>query len=94
MHLPNESSMALALFEDFESDYFQTNGFYGRPAFMELARRFDLPEQRSAMILDTFTARKDAISHLIDQSFLSPAAKQNYQKRFTNRLYAIRPNTK
>ena len=46
MHLPNESRMALDLFVDFESDYFTTNGFYGRPDFIELARRFDLPEQR------------------------------------------------
>jgi serine/threonine-protein kinase HipA len=93
-HLPNESSMALDLFDDFESDYFQINGFYGRTDFMELARRFELPEQRSAMILNTFAARKDAILNLIDRSFLNPAAKQDYQKRFTDRLHAIRPNTK
>src|SRR5690606_9531887 len=86
MHLPNESRLALELFDDFESDHFKTNGFYGRPDFMELSRRFGLPEKRSEAILDRFLAQQIAVRGMIDRSFLSPRAKTDYSDRFTDRL--------
>ena len=46
MHLPNESRTALDLFDDFESNFFKQNGFYGRPDFIKSCR-FPAP------ILDT-----------------------------------------
>ncbi len=91
MHLPDESRMALDLFDDFESEYFKTNGFHGRPDFTELARRFDLPGKRSEMILNNFPAQQSAIRDLIARSFLSRAAKEDYSKRFTDRLRTMRP---
>lgn len=90
MHLPNESRMALDLFDDFESDYFKMNGFYGRPDFTELARRFDLPEKRSEAILNRFPGQQATVQKLINRSFLSRASKEDYFKRFTDRLRTMR----
>lgn len=89
LHLPNESRTALDLFDDFESDFFKQNGFYGRPDFMELARRFGLPEKRAEAVLKTFPIRKQGVENLIARSFLSADGKQDYLVRFTDRLRAI-----
>jgi serine/threonine-protein kinase HipA len=88
MHLPNESRTALDLFDDFESDFFKQNGFYGRTDFMELARRFGLPKKRAEIILDTFSAQKQEVKEMVGRSFLSADGKQNYLVRFTDRLRA------
>jgi serine/threonine-protein kinase HipA len=88
MHLPNEARTALDLFDDFESDFFKQNGFYGRPDFIELARRFGLPEKRAEAVLKTFPAKKQAVEELIGRSFLSADGKQDYLVRFTDRLRA------
>lgn len=89
LHLPNETRLALDLFHDYESDFFKENAFYGRPDFMELARRFGLPETRANALLNTFPDRRDAVCELIHNSFLSAPAKQNYLDRFHDRLRAI-----
>jgi len=88
MHLPNESRTALDLFDDFESDFFKQNGFYGRMDFMELARRFGLPEKRAEAVLKTFPAKKQAVKEMVGRSFLSTDGKQDYLARFTDRLRA------
>ena len=88
MHLPNESRTALELFDDFESDFFKRNGFYGREDFIELANRFGIPEKRAETVLNTFPARKQAIGDLIASSFLSANGKQDYLVRLNDRLRA------
>lgn len=90
MHLPNEGRLALDLFGKYESDFFETNGFYGHPDFMELARRFGLPETRAKTILNTFFIQHGSVCYLIHNSFLSSQAKQDYQERFNDRLRAIK----
>ena len=89
MHLPNETRLALDLFDDFESDYFKANGFHGRPDFTELARRFGLPEKRSEMIMNSFPAQYDAVQNFISRSFMGNKAKADYSKRFTDRLRTL-----
>lgn len=86
MHLPNESVTALELFDDFESDYFKQNGFYGRPDFVELARRFEIPETRASAILNSFASTTDFVESLAHRSFISNDGKQDYLRRFTARL--------
>ena len=86
LHLPNESVTALDLFDDFESDYFKQNGFYGRPDFIELARRFEIPEPRANAMLDSFASTADPVQQLVHRSFISDDAKQDYLNRFTARL--------
>lgn len=89
MHLPNESRTALDLFDEFESDFFKQNGFYGRPDFMELARRFGIPLQRAETVLNTFQTMEQPATKLICRSFLSEAGKQDYIARLTDRLRTI-----
>ena len=79
-----------ASFVAFERGYFKANGFHGHPDFTELARRFDLPVKRSKMILNLFSVQQDAVRDLIARSFLSRAAKEDYSKRFTDRLRTMR----
>ena len=89
LHLPNESRMALELFESYESDYFKAKGFYGRPDFMELARRFGLAERRAENIINQFAVRKEDVRTLVQCSFLSADAKKDYLVRFEDRLSAL-----
>lgn len=89
MHLPNEARTALDLFDSFESGFFKKNGFYGRPDFLELARRFNLPETRAKTILNAFVVNHDLVCRMVNRSFLGSDAKQEYLKRFYDRLRAI-----
>lgn len=86
MHLPNESLTALELFDGFETDYHKQNGFYGRPDFVELARRFEIPEIRATAMLDSFASTTDPVKQLVQRSFISDDGKQNYLNRFAARL--------
>lgn len=87
MHLPNEAQMALDLFDDdYETEYYKTNAFYGRPDFIELAYRFGIANHRAELILNRFAIEKQTVIKLINNSFLSPEAKQNYTVRFYDRL--------
>jgi len=86
MHLPQEARTALNLFDDYESDFFTRNGFYGRPDFMELARRFGMIATRATAILDIFHKRKTEVEAIVMRSFLSSEAKTEYVRRFHDRL--------
>lgn len=89
LHFPNETRTALDLFDEFESDFFKKNGFYGRPDFMELARRFGLRATRADMILNTLLSRKQMVEELIFRSFLSEEGKRDYLARYTDRIRTI-----
>lgn len=89
LHLPNESRTALDLFDDFETDFFNQNGFYGRPDFMELARCFGIPQKRAEAILIVFLDQQHSAQEMVERSFLSLPGKQDYLARFTDRLRAI-----
>ncbi len=90
MHFPKESRTALDLFDEFESDFFNDNGFYGRPDFMVLADMYGVQPLRAIKMLDSFALRKEKVRMLISRSFLSDNAKTDYIKRFEDRLLAIR----
>ena len=90
MHFPEESRTALELFDDYESDFFSNNGFYGREDFMVLAEMYCLKTSRARNILEAFPARKELVENLIHRSFLSESARIDYLKRFEDRLLAIR----
>jgi serine/threonine-protein kinase HipA len=74
------------LFDEHESSYFKQNAFYGRPDFMELARRFEIPERRIESILNSFATTADEVTQLVQRSFLSHEGKQDYLNRFMARL--------
>ena len=86
LHLPNEAITALDLFDEHETDYFKQYAFFGRPDFEELARRFEIPPTRAERILNSFPATEMPVKQLVQRSFLSEPAKQDYFSRFKARL--------
>jgi len=90
MHLPNEARTALEMFESQETDFHKNNAFYGRPDFMELARRFNISEKLSNSIITGFTVKQNQVFSLIERSFMSSEAKADYKNRFKDRLQTIK----
>ena len=85
--------MALNLFddeEDFETEFFRENGFYGVPDFMEFARRIGVSETRARRAVDDARAALPAMEEMIDASFLSPEAKSRYAELVRDRVSALR----
>lgn len=89
LHFPQESPLALDLFDDFESEAYSTLGFYTAPDFLELARRFGMDPVHTKTLLIRFTERKEKVTAMIRASLLSEAAKGEYEQRFLERLKAI-----
>lgn len=89
LHFPNEKRTALALFDTHETEYFRQNAFYGRPDFLKLAEFYGIQTNRAIRFIDEFETRRDTILNLIARSFLSDAAKSDYEQRFKDRLHAI-----
>ena len=90
MHVPNESRTALELFDDYETTYYKTNGFYGREDFMELACRYGIPENRADKIISRFHEQKDEVYDMISRSFLSSHGQADYLDRYNDRLNALK----
>lgn len=75
INTPHESDTALYIYpDDIQSNFYSVNGCYGRENFMELAMRLGIVEKRALKILDQFPTRSEQVIHLIQNSFLSPAA--------------------
>jgi len=90
LHLPNESRTALELFEDFETESFQQNGFYKLADFLELARRYEMLPLRAEAILKRFRNGVPAVEELIQRSLMSEKAKERYLALMTDRLVALK----
>ena len=89
LHFPEESALALDLFDDFESEAYSTLGFYSAADFLELARRFGMEAVHTKMLLNRFSERREKVVAMIRVSLLSEAAKGEYEQRFLERLKAI-----
>jgi serine/threonine-protein kinase HipA len=89
LHFPQESSLALDLFDDFESEAYSTLGFYSAADFLELARRFGMEAAYTKTLLNRFSERTEKAVAMIRASLLSEAAKGEYEQRFLERLKAI-----
>jgi serine/threonine-protein kinase HipA len=89
MHLPNEARTALEMFESHETNFHKNNAFYGRPDFIELAHRFGIDKNRADSILNLYAAKQQRVFSLIENSFMSKAAKEDYKSRFIDRLRTI-----
>jgi len=90
VHLPNDTRTALDFFEEYESQSFQDNGFYGYDDFVELARRFKIPEKRTMAFLSSFSQHKPLILDTINKSFLSSGAKERYIQFFEDKLRTLK----
>jgi serine/threonine-protein kinase HipA len=89
LHFPTENRTALDLFDDFESEFFSANGFYGREDFLKLAELYGMRPQRAATYLDHMVEARSAVAALVERSFLSEDAKAEYSERYRDRLRAI-----
>ena len=87
IHTPNERDTALELFDkDFDSAYYVTYGHYGRMEFIEFAKRLGIVEIRYLRILESFIKKEVQIAALIQNAFLSNAAKQLLLENLQSRL--------
>lgn len=89
IHFPHESRLALDLFNDFETDHFKNNGFYGYEDFMKLADFYRIKENRATKIMSDFTTYQIKVASMISKSFLSDEAKKEYLNIYLDRLKAM-----
>jgi len=87
IHTPYESDTALDLYEDsIRSPFYETFGYYGRPDFLELARRLGMLEKRAARILDEFIHKEQQVIAFVDRSRLSPDSKAKYIEHLQDKV--------
>lgn len=89
LHLPNETRTALEMFDDFETESYQRNGFYKRADFLELASRYGIIPKRAEAVMERFQAGRRPAETLIARSLLSAQAKERYLALFADRLGAV-----
>jgi serine/threonine-protein kinase HipA len=87
LHTPTESDTALDLYKgDIKSGFYQQFGYFRRPNFEELAKRFELVPARSTEIIDALVAKKDEVLTMIEYSFPENAAKEKYAHHYNDKL--------
>ena len=90
IHTPQLSGMALDLYEGADrSEFYETYGYYGRPNFLEFAKRLGLIGKRVVRIMDDFLNKKLRINELIENSFLSAEVKAIYLKNLEEKISRI-----
>ena len=90
IHFPVESPLALDLFLGGEhSPSFEALGYWTGADFLELARRWDLPVERSRRWLKSRLQRLEAAQDLIDRSFLDDQNRQSFGTRYKDRSRAL-----
>jgi serine/threonine-protein kinase HipA len=89
LHFPHESRTALDLFDDDETDSFKENGFYKRADFLLLAEKYGIDPAVAVRMLDRLSDRRPDVAALVSRSFMSPAAKEDYMRRYDDRLRAV-----
>ena len=88
----SDERMALDLFaneEEYESEFFKANGFYGAPDFMEFAKRVGIAEKRAERFIRETIGHLDEMDEMIDVSFLSDEAKAKYKECIRDRAKAL-----
>ena len=91
LHTPQEADTAIDLYKgDIDAAYYSTYGHIGRENFLELATRLGLNAGRSARILDSFQVRKEAVTEMVGNSFLSEGSKATYLKNLEDRLSRLK----
>jgi serine/threonine-protein kinase HipA len=90
IHSPGESDTALQLYQgDYDSAFYSKYGYYGRPNFLELAKRLSILPKRAERILAQFIIKQPIVVEMINNSFLSHNVKANYLKNFSEKLVRI-----
>jgi len=89
LHLPNESRTALEFFRDFETKSFEANGFYAYDDFIALAQCLGIQEKIVQKILKEFLSKRSETLALLEGSFLTSEAKEQYQRLYLDRVKAV-----
>ncbi len=91
LHTPAESDTGLDLFEEgFQTESYAANGFYAYDDFYALGIRLGILESRVVRFIQEFTLVPPALEKLLNQSFLSPEARQNYLRMVEDRTGRFR----
>ena len=88
----SDERMALDFFaneEEYESEFFKANGFYGAPDFMKFAKRIGIAEKRAERFIREIINHLDEMDEMIDESFLSDEAKVKYKECIRDRAKAL-----
>ena len=93
LHIPNEQSRTvLDLFkdeDDFKTPFYEANGFYGAPDFMEFARRIGVVESRARRFIKQAVDSVPAMEEMLDRSFMSEKSKAKYKENIRDRAKAL-----
>jgi serine/threonine-protein kinase HipA len=91
IHSPQESDTALNLYEgDYQSEFYEAYGHYGRSDFLEFARRLGIIEIRAKRILDDFLNKKDQMICMVQNSFLLEEVKTIYINNLEGKIKRLR----
>lgn len=74
---------------DFETEFFKANGFYGKPDFMELARRIGIKEIRAERFIAETCCHLNEMDAMIDRSYLSEQGKARFKTQVKDREKAL-----
>ncbi len=90
LHLPNDTRLALRLFAGDEyPEGVETHGFCTGADFIELGTRMGLSDPRATTIVEELCGRRDEMADLVERSFLSDEAKQQYHDILADRRKAL-----
>lgn len=90
LHVQELGRTALELFvDDFETEFFKANGFYGKPDFMELARRIGIKEIRAKRFIAETCSHLKEMDAIIDRSYLSEPSKALFKAQVKDRAKAL-----
>ena len=90
LHVQELGRTALELFvDDFETEFFKVNGFYGKPDFMELARRIGIKEIRAERFIAETCSHLKEMDAMIDRSYLSEQSKVLFKAQVEDQAKAL-----
>ena len=91
LHVQELGRCALELFsDDFETDFFKVNAFYGKDDFMEFAKRIGIREIRATRFIEGFCDSYEKICELLSRSFLSKRSQSIYKRLVQDRIKALK----
>lgn len=87
IHSPHESDTALDLYKGcIDAPFYSKQGYYGRPDFLELAKRLSIHLQRADKMINNYIMRYDAVKKMVVNSYLSPEVQILYLKNIEDKL--------
>ncbi len=89
LHIPNENRTALNIFENYETEHFKTNGFYGREDFLHLSSLYEISLEIAKKIISDLILKESDIYKLINISFLTEDSKLQYCNIVKDRIKAL-----